>query len=53
MNAAEIAYISGKKDTCIQFIKEQHRLPKRERNQGEIDQTKVKIGIFTKWLNDN
>lgn len=53
MNEREIFMVTEKRNRYSTIIKEQHRLPKAERNHRLISQAKIRMEVLSKWLKNN
>ena len=52
MNQVERSLIQNKNLKLQQFIKEQHRLPKDQRDTRRLEAARKKAKVFKRWLED-
>lgn len=52
MNQADRKLIKNKNDSVQQFIQQQHRLPKKDRDHKNLDAARKKAKVYKRWLDE-
>jgi hypothetical protein len=53
MNPREISLLQQKRTKFCEYIKEQHRLPKKLRESSKLEEAKRKMETLNRWLKNS